>query len=82
MVDAYYVVFVASFLVKCFLSTTDDYSASSNESSSNESLNYQLLEDDYGEMDLEYLRIGDDYNDPVELLDTPSSKLRKKYLLY
>ena len=82
MLDAYYIVFVVSFLVKCFLSTNDDYSGSSNDSSSNESLNYQVLEDDYGEMDLQYLRIGDEYGEPVEIMDTPSSKFRTCYNLY
>ena len=76
MVAAYYVVFVVSFLVKCFLSTKNDYSGSSNESSSNESLNYQVLEDDYGEIDMQYLRNGDEYDEGVENMDTPSSKFR------
>ena len=76
MVEAYYVVFVVSFLVKCFLSTKNDYSGASNESSSNESLNYQVLEDDYGEIDMQYLRKGDEYDEGVENMDTPSSKFR------
>ena len=78
MVVVYYVLSAVFLFGKCFLCSTDYYSSLSNESSSNESLNYEVLKDDYGEMDLQYLRIGDEDDDEqVEITDTFSSKIRK-----